>query len=308
MPRIEHLASFCKIIELQSFSAAAKEMGVSQSALSQQMKALEEGYKTQLLHRKGNKIKPTENGRHIYNYAQEMVALYERSVREVDKHSNNLEGELLVGASSGPAEFPVPLLLGMYKQAHPNISIILKAADSADVIDRILHQSLEIGFVGMEQRDSHLTFKPFFEDYMILVVSPDHPYASKKSINFEEFIEIPIIIQQRGAGITESFIALLNAQGIDLKDLNIVMEMGLQDSAKAAAMAGFGGAIISKLGGVSELKNRELIEVTIEDVNLCRPQYLCFNHRVPLSNLASNFLAFAEEQKNDLIQKHLPQN
>jgi len=306
MPRIEHLASFCKIIELQSFSAAAKEIGVSQSALSQQMKSLEAGYKTQLLHRKGNKIKPTENGRHIYNYAQEMVALYDRSIREVDTRSNNLEGELLVGASSGPAEFPVPLLLGMYKQAHPSISIILKAADSSEVIDRVLHQSLEIGFVGMEQRDSHLTFKPFFEDTMILVVSPDHPFASRRSIRFEEFIDIPLIIQQRGAGITEMFIALLNAQNINLKDLNIVMELGLQDSAKAAAMAGFGGAIISKLGGVSELKNGDLIEIPIEDVDLSRPQYLCFNHRVPLSNLASDFLAFAESQKHDLIQQYLP--
>lgn len=306
MPRIEHLASFCKIIELQSFSAAARELGVSQSALSQQMKALEAGYQTQLLHRKGNKIKPTENGRHIYNYAQEMVALYDRSVREVDTRNNNLEGELLVGASSGPAEFPVPLLLGMYKQVHPSVSIVLKAADSTEVIDRILHQSLEIGFVGMEQRDSHLTFKPFFEDYMILAVSPGHPFAERKSISFEEFIEIPLIIQQRGAGITETFVSLLNAQSINLKDLNIVMELGLQDSAKSAAMAGFGGAIISKLGGVSELKNRELVEVPIDDVDLSRPQYLCFNHMVPLSNLASDFLAFAEEQKHDLIQQYLP--
>ncbi len=306
MPRIEHLSSLCKIIELQSFSAAARELGVSQSALSQQMKALEAEYGTRLLHRKGKKIKPTEDGRHINNYALEIIALYGRSKQEVNAKSNILNGELLVGASSGPAEFPVPLLLGLYKQAHPGITVTLKAADSADVIDRVLHQSLEIGFVGMEQRDSHLTFKPFFEDYMILVVSPGHPFAERKSITFEEFIEIPLIIQQRGAGITESFIALLNQQGISLKDLNIVMELGLQDSAKAAAMAGFGGAIISKLGGVSELKSRELIEVPIDDVNLTRPQYLCFNHMVPLSNLASSFLAFAEDKKRDLIRQYLP--
>jgi len=84
------------------------------------------------------------------------------------------------------------------------------------------------------------------------------------------------------------------------------MELGLQDSAKAAAMAGFGGAIISKLGGVSELKNGDLIEIPIEDVDLSRPQYLCFNHRVPLSNLASDFLEFAETRKHDLIQQYLP--
>jgi len=307
MPRIEHLESFCKIVELHSFSAAAKEMGVSQSALSQQMKALEAGYQTRLLHRKGNNIKPTENGRHVYNYALEIISMYNRSMQEVDVHNNNLEGELLVGASSGPAEFPVPLLLGMYKQEHPNITITLKAADSSDVIDRILHKSLEIGFVGMEQRDSHLTFKPFFEDYMILVLAPDHPFAQKPAISFEEFIKLPLIIQQRGAGITESFILLLNKQGIDLKDLNVIMELGLQDSAKSAAMAGFGGAIISKLGGVSELKNQDLVEIPIEDVNLSRPQYLCFNHMVPLSNLASNFIEFAEKNKTDIIRKYLPE-
>jgi len=69
MPRIDHLNSFCKIVELQSFSSAADMLGVTQSAISQQIKSLEEEYGTELLHRGGNKITPTEDGNLIYRYA-----------------------------------------------------------------------------------------------------------------------------------------------------------------------------------------------------------------------------------------------
>ncbi|MDP2966014.1 MAG: LysR family transcriptional regulator [Pelolinea sp.] len=127
MARIDHLKSFCLIAELHSFSLAAEAIGVSQPALSQEVKALEEGYQTELVYRKGNRITLTEDGRQVYDYALKIIALYDRSIEEVLPHKKRLNGELLIGASSGPGEFPVPVLLGMYKRQHLDVNVSLNA-------------------------------------------------------------------------------------------------------------------------------------------------------------------------------------
>lgn len=305
MARIEHLKSFCLIADLHSFSLAAESIHLSQPALSQQVKALEEDYQTELLHRKGNRITLTEDGRIVYDYALKIIALYDHSIEEVLPNRNKLNGALLIGASSGPGEFPVPILLGMYKQLHPEVNISLKVGDTNEIIDQVLNQSLELGFVGSQHRDSHLTFKPFFNDEMILVLAPSHKFAQKGTLSLEEFLTIPLILQQQGAGVRDTFIESLKKQGINQSDLNIFLELGLQDSAKSAVIAGFGGTVISKLGGVGELVSGQLVEVKVQDLDFSRPQMLCYNRMLSLSNIASDFIKFANAQKENVISNYL---
>ena len=305
MARIEHLKSFCLIAELRSFSLAAEQCGLSQPALSQQVKALEEEYQTELLHRKGSRIALTEDGKRVYKYALEILSLYKLSLEEVAPGRKQINGDLLVGASSGPGEFPVPVLLCMYKKEHPDISVSLKAGDTNEIIDLVLNHSLEIGFVGNQRPDSHLTFQPIFNDRMVLVVHPQHPFAARKHISIEEFLTIPLIMQQKGAGVRETFLESLKAQGIQPEELNVLMELGLQDSAKSAVMAGFGGAVISRLGGVNEIAAGKLVEISVEDLDFNRPMYLCVNRTLPLSNLAMDFLRFTESKKEQLIADYL---
>lgn len=305
MTRIDHLKSFCLVAELHSFSLAAESIGVSQPALSQQVKALEEEYQTELVHRKGNRISLTEDGRQVYDYALKIIALYDRSIEEVLPHKKKLNGALLIGASSGPGEFPVPVLMGIYKRQHPEVNISLKVGDTNEIIEMVLNQSLEMGFVGNQRRDSHLIFQPFFDDEMVLVISPNHPFAKKKRISLEEFLTIPLILQQQGAGVRETFLDALKAQGVNLSDLNIFLELGLQDSVKSAVKAGFGGTVISKLGGVGELESGRLVAVSVEDLDFSRPQMLCINRMMPLSNIASDFIKFAGNNKERVISDYL---
>ncbi len=262
-------------------------------------------YQTELLHRKGNRISLTEDGQQVYDYALKIIALYERSIEEVLPCKKKLSGALVIGASSGPGEFPVPVLLGMYKLEHPEATISLKVSDTNEIIDLVLNQSLELGFVGNQRRDSHLIFKSFFEDEMVLVISPSHPFAKKKRISLEEFLTIPLILQQKGAGVRETFLESLKAQGVNLSDLNYFMELGLQDSAKSAVMAGFGGTVISKLGGVGELESGRLVAVDVEDLDFSRPQMLCYNRLLPLSNIATDFINFADLNKERVISDYL---
>ena len=104
-------------------------------------------------------------------------------------------------------------------------------------------------------------------------------------------------MQQPGSGTTINLQAALAQTGIKLNELNILMELGLQDSVKSAVLAGYGATIISYLGVKNEIQKGELVVIEIENLDLSRQLYFCYNRLVPLSNLAKEFLSFAIENK-----------
>ena len=116
------LAAFCAVVERQSFSQAAERLGVTQPAVSLQVRALEKRLGTQLLDRSGRRVEPTEAGLRLYRGAQRMLALEEQLVDEVaGEGAGALTGELALGASTGPAAIVVPLLLCEFQRAHPDV-------------------------------------------------------------------------------------------------------------------------------------------------------------------------------------------
>ena len=143
MIRIDHYVSFCKIIELGSFSAAAEVLGISQSAISQQMKTLENLYGSSLLHRSGSRVLMTEDGEKLQEYALQILSLYERSMTIKKQKMDVLSGRIAVGASSGPAEFPVPIIMGLFKKKFPGVKLSLHVNDSSQVIEDVLKEKLE---------------------------------------------------------------------------------------------------------------------------------------------------------------------
>ena len=135
---------------------------------------------------------------------------------------------------------------------------------------------------------------------LVLVANPAHPWAKRSSISYQELLQAPLILQQQGSGATAVLQDALREHGVNLSRLNIVMELGLQESAKAAVRAGFGLTIISLLGVREDLETGRLVRISIEDFELKRAIYVCYNRSNPLSILAQTFLDFANRQKNDL--------
>lgn len=291
--RIDFMKSFCRVVELCSFKIAAESLKISQPTISMQIKSLEEAFGVELLHREGHKTVPTEDGQKVYEYFLKIIALYELSRQSVHRNHNHYNGSLVIGASSGPAEYPIPLILGKFKQEHPKISVTLRVGDSIEIIEKVASQSIEMGFVGTKRRDGNLVFEPYIQDNLVLVVAREHPAGQKLQIDFEDLRKIPLILQQPGSGATINLQESLGSMNLKQSDLNIQMELGLQDSVKSAVLAGYGATIISELGVKKELEAGLLKRIEINGFDLCRQIYVCTNRLIPLSNLASLFKDFA---------------
>src|SRR3712207_2513020 len=125
------LAAFCAVVERKSFSQAADRLGVSQPAVSLQVRALEKRLGRQLLDRSGRRVEPTEAGLRLYRGAQRLLALEEQIVDDLTgEDAGPLRGRLELGASSGPGETVLPLLLCDFQRANPDVSIALSVSDT----------------------------------------------------------------------------------------------------------------------------------------------------------------------------------
>src|SRR5205823_9693806 len=119
------LAAFCEVVERRSFSDAATRLGVTQPAVSQQVRALEQRVGMQLLDRSGRRVEPTEAGLRLYRGAQKLLALEEQVFEDVVEPGAALRGTLEIGASTGPAAIVVPLLLGEFQRENPELRVEL---------------------------------------------------------------------------------------------------------------------------------------------------------------------------------------
>jgi len=270
------LAAFCEVVDRKSFSQAAERLGVTQPAVSLQIRSLENRLGTKLLDRSGRRVEPTESGQRLYRAAQRMLAVEGQLLDELAGEDGALRGELTLGASTGPGGTVVPVLLGEFQSEHPELTVALSISDTSRVIEQVAERELELGIVGASPRHRGVVFEPFFRDEVILVVPPDHRFAGKE-VTLDQLREEPLILMQEGAGVRQVIEDELRRGPVRLRDLDVRLELGLQESVKSAAAAGFGATFISRSGVDAELAAGTLATARVKgleparEISLVRP-------------------------------------
>ena len=128
------LAAFCAVVERRSFSQAAEQLGVTQPAVSLQIRSLEKRLGLQLVDRSGRRVEPTEAGRRLYRSAQRLLALEEQLLAELGEDAEGeLSGRLEIGASTGPGGTVMPVVLAEFQQLHPEVHVALSVSDTQRV-------------------------------------------------------------------------------------------------------------------------------------------------------------------------------
>src|SRR5436305_9287766 len=169
------LAAFCAVVERRSFSQAADQLGVTQPAVSLQIRSLEQRLGQQLLDRSGRRVEPTEAGMRLYRGAQRLLAFEEQMLQELgDDSEGELSGRLEIGASTGPGGSVLPVVLGEFQRLHPQVHVALTVADTHSVVEQVARRELELGVVGLGGRQRGITFEPFYRDEVVLAVPADH--------------------------------------------------------------------------------------------------------------------------------------
>lgn len=287
------LAAFCAVVERRSFSQAAERLGVTQPAVSLQVRALEKRLGTQLLDRSGRRVEPTEAGTRLYRGAQRLLQLEEQIVEELAAGGEGaLTGTLSIGASTGPAAVVLPLLLCEFAGRNPELHVSLTVADTQTVVDRVAERELELGVVGAARRHRAVRFEPFLEDEVILACPPGHPFAGR-TISLDELRGESLIVMQEGAGVRQIVEDELRKVGTRLRDLDVRLELGLQESVRSAVQAGYGVTFISRSAIEPELAAGRLAEAHVEGMDAVREVSLVRATGRASTRAAEAFVEFA---------------
>jgi DNA-binding transcriptional LysR family regulator len=290
------LAAFCAVVERRSFSQAADQLGVTQPAVSLQIRSLEKRLGMQLLDRSGRRVEPTEAGQRLYRSAHRLLQLEEQLLAELgDDADGELAGRLEIGASTGPGGTVLPVVLCEFQRRYPGVHVALSVSDTQRVVEQVARRELELGVVGAQRRHRGVVFEPFFRDEVVLAVPRGHRFANR-TVSLEELKGESLVLMQEGAGVRQVIDEELRKAGVRLRDLDVRLELGLQESARSAVVGGFGVTFISRSAIEADLVAGTVAIARVEGLDPSREISLVRSSGRAETRVAQAFVEFAQSR------------
>jgi DNA-binding transcriptional LysR family regulator len=291
---LPHLATFVRAAEQGSFTAAASELNITQAAVSQRIAVLEKELRGSLFDRRAGKLALTEAGQRLYAYAQEILELHRKARTELAGFRPSVSGDLVIAASSVPGEYFLPALLSAFHAKHPDVHVRATVTDSRSAIEDVERGKAALGLVGQTTEKPTLLARSIGSDSLVLVVSPAHPWASRRSISLNALAGESLIIRERGSGSRSAMEKGLERAGTPLAELNVALELGSNAAIKDAVKRGIGIAFLSRFAVQKELDATELQSLSVRKLHINREFYLVYPRRRPLTPSAQAFVRFLE--------------
>jgi len=295
---IRKLEVFCKVVELRSFTRAAKEMLLSQPTISEHVRYLEEELGQKLLERRVKDISPTPVGIVLYDYARKILRTKNEAIQAVRQYGGILAGDVTIGCSTIPGTYIVPQLLGLFHKQYMDIKTMLRISSSRIIAEEVLYEKLEFGVVGARWNENGLLWNRLYSDELTVVIHPKHPWVKKREVSLTELLQEPFVLRERESGTRKVFAQVLAKNGHREQDLQSVAEIGSTAAVKEAVKVGIGIAILSKRAAVDEIQCGMLAGLAIQGQEMKRPFYLIQRKNKKLSPVASVLLKFLKEEEN----------
>ncbi|MBV8083600.1 MAG: LysR family transcriptional regulator [Chloroflexi bacterium] len=235
------LELFCEVVDRAGFTAAAEHLFLTQSAVSQYVKALEEQVGSELLVREGRRVYPTEAGEVVYQAAKEISRVWDEARVTVKELRGAEAGASRVGAST-PADYFLPPLMARFTQQHPKAHVLLSVDRPERVTDQVLRGELDFGFVVSLDVPEGVVAEPVRQEQLLVVAAPNHPLAQRLSVERSELLAHPFVCAPTGSQMRELVDDQLTSLG--LEERVVSLELDSSEAAKLAVMSGAGVAIL----------------------------------------------------------------
>lgn len=275
-PDLEDLALLVLVARSGSIGRAAAEQGLSQPSVSRRMSALERRLQVQILDRSRRGTTLTPAGRVVVDWAVSLLGAADEFSRAVNALRSKTGRAVRVGVSMTIAEHHAPLWVGSLRVRHPEVSVELTVANSTDVAELVATGRLTVGFVETPHVPEGLACRTIGSDALVVAVPPGHPWASGGgSVPAAQLAAAELLVREQGSGTRETLEAALGARGLTLRP---AWEMASNTALKAAAVAGLGPVVLSRLTLADELASGQLVAVAVPELELTRPFTAVWRH------------------------------
>ena len=289
---LKQLEVFVAIAETHSFSRGADKNCITQSTASQHIQALEEELGIRLFDRGRGGALLTEAGKLLLSRARKILAECEESRLAVRRFVGMEDVSLRVGASNTPGTCLIPAILDQFLKEYSNVRLEVLQSDSTTVIQQLVDEEVELGFVGGRFNDERIHFEALGKDTLVCAVSPDIAAKGKQSLSQAELCKVPMIVREQGSGTQKAVYEAFAGTWINKDSLHIVAVLGSSEAIKRALLNGIGYAFISSMEIAEELNRGQLTTIRIPGLNISRKFYAARRDGRELSPAAAVFWDF----------------
>ena len=289
----DQLETFIEVARLSSFSRAAEKRFRTQPAISSQIRSLEEDVGARLLDRSGGKVSLTASGKLFLKFAEETLDARKAAMTAIAETERVPKGEIVVGANEGTCLHILPEVFAHFKKQYPDVSVSIRRADYAKVLESVIDNSVDFGVVSLPVTDNRLTAVLIHRDDLVLIVPPRHPLAKLKSAKADDIAQYPLVMPKVGH-TRDALDQLFHEHKLKPR---YAMELDSSELLKRFVAADVGVGFISRSNVQEDVKANVLAAVPLADTQIRRDLALVFRKDKALSRAALAFIDIAVKIK-----------
>jgi LysR family transcriptional regulator, low CO2-responsive transcriptional regulator len=280
-----------EVAKLGSFSRAGQKVFRTQSAVSAQIRQLEQEYGEKLLDRTGKNVRLTPAGEVLFEYSNRLITLRNESLRAVADQGSTPRGILAIGANEATCLYVLPDIFSEYSKMYPQVRISIYRNFSRKILERVEDGTIDVGIVTLPVKSPSLKFHQIYRDKLMLMVAPGNPLAQQKAVSIEDIATQPLIFPKTG----------FTRQTLDKlfrpyrSQLRVPMELPSVGMIKRFVVAGAGVSLISAGFARDEVKSGEAKLIEIKGVDLWRALGLIYRSDRSLPRAAQAFIDFTRQ-------------
>jgi len=293
------LKVFRSVCEHLSFRRAAEELHMSQPAVTQQIKALEDELSIRLLDRTGGRVVLTPAGRILKKRANEIAELAALTQEELASLGGEHSGLLRAGASTSIAQYVLPRMLGCFQREHPRVKLQIRSGNTEQVVEWLIEGQIAIGLIEGPALRKDVRVEPFMEDELVLLYPANHPWKKRDSLTIQDLKGAPFLLRERGSGTRRVLEAALEKAGLKTKDLEVVMELDSSEAIISSVKSGLGIGFVTRAAVLPRLPLGKIATATIQGLRIPRNLSLVSPIGPKPEGLAGAFRQFTLEHARD---------
>ena len=260
LPDLRQVRSLVAVAETESFTRAAERLGVTQSAVSHSIRALETQLDCQVVERAGKRVALSQNGTILLRRFKAAIAELEKAHEELGLLKRWGQGRLRVGATHTLCTYLLPAVMQKFRELYPRCEMHIESGDTSELIDLLDHSEIDL-VLGMGGREPSWTrFDPIFEDNLVFVVSPDHPWAKAGSVAAEEVGKESFLVYARASETYRCLKKSFEEAGVRFCPS---LSLGDMEAIKEMAKVGVGVGIVAPWVAKDEIEEGELVALPL---------------------------------------------
>ena len=296
------LKVFRTVADHLNFRRAAEDLFISQPAVTQQIKALEDEIGLPLFDRAGGRVALTSVGRILFQYAQKLKLIADEASQAIAEESGANMGRLSLGASQTIGQYLLPNLMAGFLRDNPRVELTAMSGNTDAVLEALTTHSIDLALIEGPALRRDIVVEPFMEDHMVLVAPTGHEWTEHE-IAIATLARGPLLMREQGSGSRRVVEQALEKAGLRTKDLRITMTLDSTEGLLSAVEAGLGTAFVSRWAVRNQLTLGTLRIVRVKDLQLHRMFSIAYPTGPAPSGNAGAFHRFVLSHANSLAPR-----